>query len=133
MLLQPHSSPRSRGGLRASGREEVTLTNKQGGGWCAPRQGAEGVPGGFSRDLWRRRCRAISTAFGSCLLIVSSPGCYAGVLAGIARENVTRASLLRRIQLPGCSHPCREPGQGQPQGADGTGVQPSLRVPEMLL
>lgn len=47
MLLRPHPSPRARGGLHASGREEVTLTNKQGGGWCAPRQGAEGVPGGF--------------------------------------------------------------------------------------
>lgn len=79
MLLQPHSSPRSRGGLRASGREEVTLTNKQGGGWCAQRQGVEGVPGDFSRDLWPRRCGAISAAFGSCLLTVWSPGCYAGV------------------------------------------------------
>lgn len=123
MLLQPHSSPRSGDGLRASGREEVTLTNKQGGGWCAPRQRVKGVPGGSSRDLWPRRHGALSTVFGSCLLAVLSPGCYTGMgLQG--KTSPVHHSCDTRLLM---AFP------GEPQGADATGIQPSWRAREMLL
>lgn len=60
----------------------MTLTNKQGGGWRVPRQGAEGVPGlgggggGLLPVIYGRGDVELS-AFGSRLLTVSSPDCYA--------------------------------------------------------
>lgn len=110
-LLQPHPSPWSR-----SGEEEVTLANKQGGGWCAPRRGAEGVPrappviyGQEDAELWPL----------GAVCSVSSPGCYwHGLLIGVAREEGHHLTIA----------PVTGPAPRVPMG-----IQPSLGVPRMLL
>lgn len=67
--------------------------------------GAQGIPGGFSCDLWLGQHGAEP---------LEAVCCHTGV--GAARTNIPQR---------GDTSPSREPGQGQPQDADGAGVQPS--------
>lgn len=85
--------------------EEVTLPNKQGEVGGARRGRAQGIPGGFSRDLWLGQHPAEP---------LEAVCCHSGV--GAARTNIPQC---------GDRSPSREPGQGHPQDADGAGVQPS--------